>query len=365
MNIAFRTDASIQIGTGHVMRCLTLATELQQRGHDCRFICREHPGHLADFIAGKGFAVDLLPPSAPDTDTSVLSWNDHAPWLGVSWQQDAIQTKNLLKDRPIDWLIVDHYALDAGWEQQLSAATRQIMVIDDLADRAHQCDLLLDQTYGRSTEDYQSLTPNHCELLCGSQFALLRPEFAQWRMYSLQRRQQPKLKELLVNMGGVDKDNITGQVLDALYKSELPLDCRIIVVMGTTAPWLKQVKQQAETMPWHTEVKVGVSNMAQLMTESDLAIGAAGATSWERCCLGLPTIMVVLARNQHTIAEMLQQAGAAAVAPVIPQLAPSLNHLLTSPTSLLQMSNLAAEISDGQGCLQVCHFLEKSGATPA
>ncbi len=365
MKIAFRTDASIQIGTGHVMRCLTLATELQQQGHDCRFICREHPGHLADFIAGKGFAVDLLPPPAPDTAASDLNWNAHAPWLGVSWLQDAEQTKSLLKDQPVDWLIVDHYALDTNWEQQLSAVTRQIMVIDDLADRAHHCSLLLDQTYGRSTEDYQPLTPNNCELLCGSQFALLRPEFAQWRDYSLQRRQKPELKQLLLNMGGVDKNNVTGQVLDALRESELPLDCRIVVVMGATAPWLKQVKQQAATLPWHTEVKVGVSNMAQLMADSDLAIGAAGATSWERCCQGLPTIMVVLADNQHTIAGMLQQAGAAAVAPVIPQLAPSLNHLLTSPTSLLQMSSLAAEISDGQGCLQVCHFLEKSGATPA
>lgn len=363
MKIAFRTDASIQIGTGHVMRCLTLATKLQQRGHDCRFICREHLGHLTEFITDKGFAVDLLPPPAYDTAIYALNWNAHAPWLGVSWQQDAEQTENLLKEQAVDWLIVDHYALDANWEQRLSAVTRQIMVIDDLADRDHQCHLLLDQTYGRSKEDYKTRVPEYCQVLCGSQFALLRPEFAQWREYSLLRRQKPELKQLLVNMGGVDKDNVTGQVLEALHESELPLDCRIVVVMGATAPSLEQVKLQADTLSWHTEVKVGVNNMAQLMADSDLAIGAAGATSWERCCLGLPTIMVVLANNQHKIAETLQQAGAAAVTLAINQLGSSLNQLLTSPTSLLQMSNQAAQISDGQGSLQVCHFLEKSVAT--
>lgn len=364
MKIAFRTDASIQIGTGHVMRCLTLATKLQQHGHDCRFICREHPGHLAEFIADKGFLVDLLPP-ASDTDVSGLSWNAHAAWLGASWQQDAEQTQNLLKDQPVDWLVVDHYALDTHWEQQLSAVTRQMMVIDDLADRNHDCDLLLDQTFGRDSKDYKPLVPEHCKILCGSQYALLRPEFAQWREYSLQRRKEGKLKQLLINLGGVDKDNITSELLQALQTSSLPKDCKITVVMGASAPWIEAVKQEASQLPWETEVKMGVSNMAELMANSDLAIGAAGATSWERCCLGLPTIMMVLADNQHTIAGVLQQAGAAAVAPVIHQLAPPLNHLLTSPSSLLQMSSLAAEISDGQGCLQVCHFMEKSGATPA
>lgn len=342
------------------MRCLTLATELQQQGHDCRFICRKHPGDLAEFIAGKGFAVDLLPPPAPDTDTSDLSWNAHAAWLGVSWQLDAEQTQSLLQYQPVDWLVVDHYALDANWEQQLSAVTGQIMVIDDLADRPHHCSLLLDQTYRRSTEDYQPLTPSNCELLCGSQFALLRPEFGQWRDYSLKRRQQPLLKQLLLNMGGVDKDNITGQVLDALRESELPNDCRIAVVMGATAPCLDQVKEQAETLPWKTEVNVGVNNMAQLMAESDLAIGAAGATSWERCCLGLPSIMVVLAENQTQIAKMLQHAGAATVLQRDFQLHKLIMHIQAVQQDQKTFVKYAQDICDGKGVQRVIALLNSS-----
>jgi UDP-2,4-diacetamido-2,4,6-trideoxy-beta-L-altropyranose hydrolase len=313
LKIIFRTDASIQIGTGHVMRCLTLADELTRQGHQCWFICREHPGHLGDVIASKGYGLTLLPAppeeQLPQQESS--SSDDYARWLGVPWQEDANQTLDAISPLNPDWLVVDHYTLDAQWERTLSSAVDKIMVIDDLANRPHECTLLLDQTFGRSVEDYQPWVSDNCQLLCGSQYALLRPEFAELRPYSLQRRSKPELRQLLIAMGGVDKDNVTGQVLDVLRNSDLPADCNIIVVMGVTAPWLESIKQQAQTLPWHTDVKVGVSNMAQLMADSDLAIGAAGATSWERCCLGLPTVMIVLADNQRTIARNLYKAGAA------------------------------------------------------
>jgi spore coat polysaccharide biosynthesis predicted glycosyltransferase SpsG len=141
---------------------------------------------------------------------------------------------------------------------------------------------------------------------------LLRPEFAALRAYSLQRREaQPALRQLLISMGGVDQPNATGQVLQALKTCALPADCRIIVVMGLTAPWLQNVRELAAQMAWPTEVVVNVSDMAQRMADSDLAIGAAGSTSWERCCLGLPTLVVVLSENQRYIATALDRAGAA------------------------------------------------------
>ena len=133
------------------------------------------------------------------------------------------------------------------------------------------------------------------------------PEFAALRAYSLQRRARPQLRQLLITMGGVDKDNATGEVLTALRVCPLPADCQITVVMGTTAPWLSEVEQLARDMPWPTRVLVGVNDMARLMAESDLAIGAAGATSWERCCLGLPTAMFVLAENQKYAAWLLDR----------------------------------------------------------
>lgn len=359
MKIAFRADASIQIGTGHVMRCLTLAEQLRSQGHECLFICREHKGHLGDLITAKGFSLHLLP-GGNETDHAPveLNWNDHAPWLGVHWQQDAEQTRAVLSNQPVDWLVVDHYALDIGWEQQTAEVAARIMVIDDLADRGHRCDLLLDQTFGRSAADYRPLVPDNCELLCGSQYALLRPEFAELRPYSLQRRRQPALRQLLITMGGVDKDNVTAQVLEALRDSELPADCNIVVVMGVTAPWLEAVKLQAATLPWPTEVKAGVNNMAQLMADSDLAIGAAGATSWERCCLGLPTVMIVLADNQETIAANLATSGAA-ISLHNDSLATALVRVISAmdSTALKTISNEAGQVCNGLGVQRVLERL--------
>jgi len=356
MKVAFRVDASLQIGTGHVMRCLTLADALAARGVGCQFICRTHEGNLIDFIRSKGHTAHALPIGAalPRSPADPA----HASWLGATQAEDAEACAHILAAQRPDWLIVDHYALDARWECALAPHYRTLMVIDDLADRPHACDLLLDQTFGRDAADYRPLVPADCRLLCGSHYALLRPEFPALRPYSLKRRAQPALRELLITMGGVDKDNATGQVLQALRTCPLPTDCRITVVMGATAPWLDEVKRLAQDMPWPTRVRVGVSDMAQLMADSDLAIGAAGATSWERCCLGMPTMMLVLAENQRKIAEALREAGAAHLVDASqlnnqPLIAPEYLELF----SLSAMSHAAASITDGLGAAQVTETL--------
>lgn len=372
MQVAFRADASLQIGTGHVMRCLTLADALAARGADCQFICRAHAGNLIDFIGGKGYVAHALsiPHEAsvastaprPEASTSDLA---HSHWLGATQAQDAEDCAHILAAQRPDWLIVDHYALDARWERVLAPYYRKLMVIDDLADRPHASDLLLDQNFGRDAADYRSLVPADCRLLCGSQYALLRPEFAALRPYSLQRRARPALRELLITMGGVDKDNATGQVLQALRNCPLPADCRITVVMGATAPWLDEVRTQAQDMPWPTRVRVGVSDMAQLMADSDLAIGAAGATSWERSCLGLPTIMLVLAENQRKVAQGLEQSGGVKLIKLdqsaTTQLSELLIPLMDDPTQLLNMSHHAASFVDGSGVDAVMRQMEDGG----
>lgn len=369
MKVTFRADASLQIGTGHVMRCLTLADALTARGAECQFICRAHEGNLIDLIRNRGYTTHTLPVvgqagthSAESCQDTAIPEPAHHPWLGATQAQDAEACAPILAAQRPDWLIVDHYALDARWERALAPHYRKLMVIDDLADRPHACDLLLDQTFGRDAADYHPLVPADCHLLCGSQYALLRPEFAALRPYSLQRRARPALRELLITMGGVDKDNATGQVLQALRTCPLPADCRVTVVMGATAPWLEEVRTQAQDMPWPTRVLVGVSDMAQLMADSDLAIGAAGATSWERCCLGLPTIMLVLAENQLKIAQELQQAGAAALVTsgpnVVYQVAKTLGGLASCPQELNEMSKSTAGIVDGTGTYSVIAMLE-------
>lgn len=363
MKVAFRTDASLQMGSGHVMRCLTLADALKAQGADCHFISRAHPGHLLEVIRQRGYKVNsLVAPVHPAqaaiknivNQTSILQQEPaHAAWLGSTWQTDAQETAAILANLQPDWLVVDHYALDKRWEEVLAPHYRKLLVIDDLADRPHRCDLLLDQNLGSQPEDYAQWVPAHCQVLTGPQYALLRPEFAALRPYSLQRRQaQPPLRQLLITMGGVDQPNATGQVLQALKTCALPADCRITVVMGLTAPWLQSVRELAAQMPWPTEVVVNVNNMAQRMADSDLAIGAAGSTSWERCCLGLPTLMVVLAENQQPSAQTLETARAArligGVSDIAIQLPLAVRELINSDCQM-QMSLAASAIADGQG----------------
>jgi UDP-2,4-diacetamido-2,4,6-trideoxy-beta-L-altropyranose hydrolase len=334
LKIAFRADASIELGTGHVMRCLTLATALRDQGAECQFISGLLEGNMLQAIQDKGFKA-----------SSIAASDD--------WKQDADQTQSLLSGEPVDWLIVDHYGLDSRWENALKSNYQKLMVIDDLADRPHNCDLLLDQNLGRLASDYKPFLPNTCQLLIGPQYALLRPEFAQWRDYSLKRRAaHPELKHLLISMGGTDYPNSTSQILEALKQAPLPLDCRITVVMGASSPWTQQVTGIAKIMPWKTEVAVNVSNMAELMANSDLAIGAAGSTTWERCCLGLPSLVVILAENQKSSGEHLIRLEAGILLELFTNITQALSRAITDASNLRilhRFSEAASQITSGQG----------------
>ncbi len=346
------------------MRCLTLADALRERGANCHFVCRSHPGNLLDLIRQRGHEAYPLP-FAEDQIISDDALGEpllaHSSWLGTDWATDAQQTLAALGAAPVDWLIVDHYGLDAHWERRLRPACRRLMAIDDLADRSHHCDLLLDQNLGRVTTDYSDLVPTGCTVLTGPKYALLRPEFPALRPDSLARRATPQLKNLLIAMGGIDKNNATVKVLDVLKNCSLPVDCRITVIMGAQAPWLEQVRALVAQLPWPTEVRVNISDMARVMADSDLAIGAAGSTSWERCCLGLPTLLVVLAENQWAGARALQTQGAALLIgepSVIQQkLAATLTPLLTGQ-HLAEMSFAARAVTDGQGACRVVQHME-------
>ncbi len=361
MKVAFRCDASLQMGTGHVMRCLTLANALAAKGAACTFLCREHPGHLLGLIQRHGHAVHVL---AGAHGTHVQTAADHggpdlkhAAWLGTSQQQDWQDCQPHVQSMEPDWLVVDHYAIDTRWEQAAKALGGRLMVIDDLADRAHECDLLLDQTFGRIPLAYACWTPSSCQLLCGAKYALLRPEFAALRDASLARRAPSSPKQVLVSMGGVDLDNATGLTLNALQTSQLPRDCQVTVVMGANAPWVDTIKRQAARLTYPCTVKTDVRDMATLMANADLAIGAAGATSWERCCLGLPSIMVILADNQRQAARALTQAHATLCLDMgddfVEQLRETINRLVDDPDLLHGLGIEAARIVDGKGCDRV------------
>jgi len=363
MTIVFRVDASVQIGIGHVMRCLTLAEALRNTGEQVEFICRKFRGNLIHLIQSKGFFVYELPIVADDVTKKKRKYTtdkhlSHSNWLGTSQHCDAELCVSLLKDKKPSWLIVDHYAIDATWQSLLKRYCQKLMVIDDLGDRHHTCDLLLDQNFGSSNSKYEGLVSNECAILTGSSYALLRPEFIKLREYSLQRRVNSQLKSVLISFGGVDPKNYTTKALEIIKMSALPRSIEITIVMGVTAPNIGKVKQLVETFPYETEIKVNVTGMAKLMANADLAIGATGATTLERCCLGLPSIQAVIADNQKLIAENLSSINAIKY---IEKMEDINTLLLTADNWMHTTSQRAASICDGAGTVRVIEAIRVNG----
>lgn len=345
--MVFRADASIQIGAGHVMRCLSLATELRSRGAECQFVCRSHPGNLIEKIKSLGFSVFELPLGSAQVSDGDLG---HSEWLGVSQSLDAKQTSEAIKDVSTDWIVVDHYGLDFRWESTFHGRGIRILAIDDLADRRHQCDLFLDQTFGRSEGDYQKYLPNSAVTLIGSKYALLRPEFKALRETALAARASRPASHILVNLGGVDKDNYTGMILRALMPESSLRRWHFTVVLGTHSPWIEDVNSVCKQIGSSVTVVVGSNEMAKLMSKADLAIGAAGSSSWERCALGLPTIQVVIAQNQRLIADRLAQAGAIKLLENVADAGALIN---SAPTWASKVSQICRTIADGYGAARV------------
>ena len=361
LNIIFRTDASLEIGTGHVMRCLTLALGLSESGAIVSFLCRAHDGNLIDLIKSYGFTVHALPllSQVQSTDISQTDLR-HAAWLGCNWQVDVEHCRAILSE-PIDWMIIDHYALDYRWESAMRDKCRNIMCIDDLADRMHDCDVLLDQNLGRIEDDYRQFVSSETQLLLGPQYALLRSEFAKWRDASLNSRKQPLLCHLLVTMGGVDSENVTELILSTIDKSQFVDLKQITVVLGPHAPWIDNVRKLASEMSVSVTILSNVNNMAELMAGCDLAIGAGGTTTWERCSLGIPTVLINLAENQKFISQEVSKAGAAILCEV-QNLELDLENILSlvsDPNCLRQLSWNASQITDGRGMQLVRQILRE------
>lgn len=360
LKVAFRVDASLAIGTGHVMRCLTLADTLYKKNVKSTFICRQHTSNLVNLVLQRGYKVILL----PKLENTQPSGNGYSGWLGTDMTTDARDCREMLKDDIMDLLVVDHYALDSCWESAMRSNFKHLMVIDDLADRDHDCDLLLDQNLGHTDFDYQNLVSKNCIKLVGPKYALLRPDFAKERERSVVRRIAPQLKNILIFMGGMDKDNMTQRVLDALQACILPHDASITVVMGQNAPWLHMVRDQVKTMNPPAEVLVGVDRMASIMANSDLAIGGAGSASWERCCLGLPSIQIIMADNQKQAGAAISSAGAALTIFPSSNLASDIQKCIqkiqTNTKILSTLSESALKICDGKGSSRVTNFLFKN-----
>jgi UDP-2,4-diacetamido-2,4,6-trideoxy-beta-L-altropyranose hydrolase len=356
MNIAFRTDGSLQIGTGHVMRCLTLADALREKGAQCTFVCRPHAGHLLHLVAQRGHkALALDEPRANFKAPPNLA---HAMWLGTSWSDDAEQTKRLLVGQVMDWLVIDHYALDTRWEQALRPQAERIMVIDDLADRPHDCDLLLDQNWYGATNylRYDHLVSSQTERLLGPKYALLNPTYAELRS-SLPKR-DGIVRRVLVFLGGSDPTNQTARVIKAMMEPSLQyLD--LDVVIGVNHPEPSSIAELVRERP-NTVSYQNLPDLAGLMEKADLMIGAGGSTTWERMSLGLPSLVIGVADNQLLTNQALHSAGCINFLGhmkevTISQIVVAVRKAVDSPSSLKQQSKLMKQMVPAAGLACVCN----------
>jgi UDP-2,4-diacetamido-2,4,6-trideoxy-beta-L-altropyranose hydrolase len=307
MNITIRTDSFCSIGTGHLMRCLTLADALKEKGANVHFICRDLQGNLSHVAEEHGHKLHLLP--APKNDFKLQVDNPpHASWLKVSWQDDLQDTQQITCSVPekFDWLIVDSYALDYRWEQKMRSAAHKIMVIDDLADRKHDCDLLLDQNYFEFPETrYQNLVAEHCQKVLGPRYALLRPEFRQASKFC--RMRGNGTVRIIVYFGGNDHDNLTGMALEALSCPELE-HIYVDVVVGPHNSYMKNLKEQVNNRS-KVRLYVQPEGFVELLLRADLCIGAGGTTTWERLCLSIQSIVITTALNQEAFTFELDKAN--------------------------------------------------------
>lgn len=320
----FRCAASKVIGSGHVMRCLSLADMLKKNGWDCRFaVSRETLKTLPQLEQSE---YQIVPPDYDETTTL---------------------------------LVVDHYGLDKEFEEKCRSWAKTIFVIDDLANRPHDCDILLDQTYGRNPSDYRPLVPEHCDILAGAEYALLRPEFSEIRDRTLKSRKARSghIERILVSMGGTNIHDITSTVLTALSNWQ---DQKLIIdiVLGSGANALDNVSMLVKDINdkniHKATLHIDAPHMADLMAQADLAIGSGGTTSWERCCLGLPTIMIEIADNQSLIANELNKAGAVINLGWHAELTNDkigrvLSTLASDPDKIINMIDVSSKICNGRG----------------
>jgi UDP-2,4-diacetamido-2,4,6-trideoxy-beta-L-altropyranose hydrolase len=327
--VLFFADAGPAVGGGHVMRCLTLADALQRNGAVCGFVATAAAVGVLDAFAGEG--IERVGASGDSAEAIAAA--------ARRWRADAVT--------------VDHYGFERGHEARLRAAGPLLMVLDDLR-RSHDCDLVLDSNLGRTAADYPGL-----DTLTGPAFALVRPAFAERRVAALARRAVTGApKRILVSLGLTDIGGVTARVVEAMLPDLR--EARLDVVLGEAAPSLTRLAALA-ARDARIQLHVNARDMPALTAEADLAVGAGGSSTWERCCLGLPTLLIVLADNQRPNAEALAAAGAALTLEVTAgfedELRVALTRLREDADLRHRMSQAAADLCDGHGAAQVALWL--------
>ena len=307
MRVAFRVDASEQIGIGHLIRCMVLADQLVTQGVSVQFVCVKSDEQSYTHLELVDHPVIFLEKKCGSRNKVRDHISPETIWPLDQQEVDAVETIRALSQQPpCDWLVVDHYGLDMVWENSVRVLTQRIMVIDDLANRHHDCDLLLDQGYCFGYEDrYSTLLKKNCRVALGPGYALLAPEYRQLRRNPNPSREL--VRNILVCFGGSDQKRLYRLVVEAFESIDMG-STRLTVVLGGSSQHLAFFERLT-----HHDKRVCIykkqTTLASFMATADLFVGSIGMTTWERCCLGIPTIAISLADNQEQIAERLNSEG--------------------------------------------------------
>ncbi len=341
MNLIIRTDASIEIGTGHLMRCLALAQAWKNAGGQPIFVMATTVPVLEERLLLEGMKIIHL-----SVDRGIV--------------EDAKGTANLAKRLNANWIIIDGYYFGANYQQLIKYSGLSLLFIDDYAHADYYyADLILNQNIYAHEAMYVNQGVD-TQLLLGTRYALLRSEFCQWQGW--QRSLSSKASKVLVTLGGSDADNATLKVIQALQLVKID-ELEIVVVVGGSNPHYKQLLLASQNSLSPIRLEKNVTNMPELMAWADVAITAGGSTCWELAFMGLPSLIVTLAENQRVIAQKLDEMGVSIylgwhedVSAAEIELA--VTNLLIATDTRVKMTRRGQELVDGEGSKRVLKYLE-------
>lgn len=348
MNIIFRVDSYEAIGSGHLMRCLNLADQLSKSNNIWFLTIASH--YSLELIKRRGYK--LLP-----IENFLRGMQSKEEILN----QDALKSISLIKENDInaDLLIVDSYALDISWEKKLRNFTKKIFVIDDLANRKHSCDMLLDQNLFENMESrYKLLTQKNTELLLGPHYAILGKEFSSKRNNITFRSNN--IKKVLISFGGVDEHNFTGKLIKHLQSDKFK-DIHFDVAITDNFVFLDELISM--NTPDNFSLHRNMDSLALLMKKNDIAIGAGGTTTWERLSMALPSIVITVSDNQVESIKLLNKMNLINWLGHYDSLRKtwlrSIDEAILANSQNKEMSEKSLSIVDGQGSKKVAKKIMK------
>jgi len=283
-SLIFRVDASPDIGTGHLMRCMALGQTWKDAGGNVIFITACQNNALLQRLRAEDFDIHLIPDSYPNTS-------------------DWIHTKNIISNYSNAWIILDGYHFDENYQIRIKELGNKLFLIDDTAhlDR-YYADIMLNQNLHADELNY------HCEpytkLLLGTKYVLLRKQFMRWQGW---RRKIPDIAhKVLITLGGSDPSNQTLKIIRALQKVDIR-GLEVVVVVGASNPHFREIQSTTRNSRFVIRLIRNATDMPELMAWADIAVSAGGSTSWELAFMGLPALLIVLAENQRRSAKLLAE----------------------------------------------------------